>query len=236
MTDDTTNGGDDFFPMHVPTDAELEAVDHRNIPSSASVIGDVRIDKLPPLRGLPPAMQQRVTEKMATVKADHAIFEEQFIREELEKNSLHYKIVAGIHSDANEYEKVVFGIEREIFHLENQVERMTAALDEVIGHRTEYDADGNVQAVPVLRYAGDDRKGREAAIRDVERQIRLLRGAEGDALKKEAAEATRAHIRDLNARLSEDREVARLTEQQVRQNRIDEKVAVRVKNRRHEMR
>jgi len=27
MTDDATSGGDDFVPMHVPTDAELEAVD-----------------------------------------------------------------------------------------------------------------------------------------------------------------------------------------------------------------
>ncbi len=236
MADPTTDGSDDsFVPMHVPTDAELDAIDHRNIPSSATAIGDVHIDKLPPLQGLPDAMRQRVTEKMATVRADHAIFEEQFIREELEANSYRYKVLAGIHSDANEYEKVCFGIQRQIYHLEGQAQRMAAELEEVAEYRTEEDADGKPQAVPVLKYQGENRRGREAALQDVQRQIRLLDGIKGEKLRRDAAETTRARIRDQNARLSEEHEVKRLTEQQLRQNRIDERVATRVKNRRHEM-
>lgn len=225
----------DFVPAHVPTEAELASFDHRSVPSSATTVGNVRLGE-PVLAGLPPEMRQRVAEKMTTVKADHDIFERQFIREELEANSYRVKVLSGVHKGANEYERVSFGIMREIYHMEREASRIEAELADVVGFSKEHDADGTPQGVPILRYQHEARKGREAALEDVRRRIRLLEGREGEQLRAEAAKVTQDRIRDQNERLAEDHEVNRRAVEKQKNDRIEARVKKIVENRQHEMR
>ena len=224
-----------FTPAPIPTEQELASFDHRTVPSSATSLGDVKIGE-PVLAGLPPEMRQRIAEKMATVKADHAIFERQFIREELEENSYRVKVLSGIHKEASEYERVSFGIMREIYHMEREADRISAELADVVGYSKDHDADGNPQGVPILRYQNDARRAREAALEDVRRRIRLLQGREGDQLRAEAAKVTQDRIREHNERLAEDHEVRRLAAEKQRSERIAARVDKVVQNRQHEMR
>lgn len=232
MTDTTIP---DFTPAPIPTEAELASFDHRDVPSSATAVGNVQLGE-PVLTGLPPEMRQRVAEKMATVKADHAIFERQFIREELEKNSYRVKVLAGIHKEANEYERVSFGIMREIYHMQREADRLSDELADVAGYSKEHDEEGNPQGVPIPRYQNEARRALEAALEDVRRRIRLLEGREGDQLRAEAAKVTQDRIRDQNERLAEDHEVRRLAAEKQRSQRIAARVDKIVQNRQHEMR
>lgn len=226
----------EFVPTPVPTEEELASFNPRDIPSSSSTVGDVRIDELPPLAGLPSDMRERVRAKLSTVASDHDIFERQFVREELEANSYRVKVLAGLHAGANEYERVSFGIVREVYYLQKEADRISGELDEVVAYDTAEAADGSRELKPVHRYQQELRRAREAALQDVQRQIRLLEGTEGAKLKSEAAKVVQARIADQNERLSEDREVRRLAAEKQRDNRINARVDKIVENRKHEMR
>ena len=231
----TDSPSPDFVPTPIPTEAELASFDHRAVPSSTTTVGDVKIGE-PVLAGLPPEMRQRIEEKMATVKADRAIFERQFIREELEKNSYRVKVLSGIHKEANEYERVSFGIMREIYHMQREADRISEELADVVGYSKELDEEGSPQGVAILRYQHEARRAREAALEDVRRRIRLLEGREGDQLRAEAAKVTQDRIRDQNERLQEDHEVRKLAAEKQRSVRIAARVDKIVQNRQHEMR
>lgn len=188
-----------FTPASIPSEAQLASFDHRAVPSPVEVVGNVRIAAEPTLAGLPPEMRERVTAKMANVKADHALFERQFVREELEANSYRLKVLAGPGKDANEYERESFGIMREIYDLECEAERIEAELAEVVGLRTDYDDEGNVIPVPVYRFAPETREGRKSALQDVRYRITQI---EREAPARRAAAAKKVQARALQPRMS----------------------------------
>lgn len=228
MTDTTT----DFTPAPIPTEAELATFDHRNVRGPIEVIGDVRINAEPTLAGLPPEMRERVATKMANVKADHAIFERQFIREELEANSYRLKVLAGPGKDANEYERECFGIMREIYDLECEADRIEAELNDTVGYGTDYDSDGNPVAVPVFRFAPETRKGRQEALQDVRYRITQIE-REAPARRTAARDRMAARITADNEQLAVHTEAKRKADAMLRQERVDHLAEAFAKSRRN---
>lgn len=229
MTDTTTT---DFTPAPIPTEAELAAFDHRNVPSPIEVIGNVQINAEPTLAGLPPAMREEVAAKMANVKADHAIFERQFIREALEANSYRLKVLAGPGKDANEYERECFGIMREVYDLECEAARIEAELNDTVGYGTDYDDDGNPVAVPVFRFAPETRKGRQEALQDVRYRIAQIE-REAPARRTAARDRMAARITADNEQLAIHTEAKRKADAMLRQERVDHLAEAFAKNRRN---
>jgi len=226
---DTAN---DFTPAPIPTEAELASFDHRAVSSPVEIIGDVRITAEPTLSGLPPAMREEVAAKMANVKADHATFERQFIREAFEENSYRLKVLAGPGKDANEYERECFGILREIYDLECEAERIEAELNDTVGYGTDFDADGNPVAVPVYRFAPETRRGRQEALQDVRYRLAQVE-REAPARRTAARDRMAARI----AATNEDHAIMREAKAQAdainRKARVDELANAFAKNRRH---
>ncbi len=228
MTDTTT----DFTPAPIPTEAELASFDHRNVPSPIEVIGNVQINAEPTLAGLPPEMRERVTAKMANVKADHAIFERQFIHEELEANSYRLKVLAGPGKDANEYERECFGIMREIYDLECEAERIEAELNDTVGYGTDYDNDGNPVAVPVFRFAPETRQGRQEALQEVRYRIAQVE-REAPVRRTAARERMAARIAAMNEEGAILAEAKAQADAANRKARVDQLAEAFAKNRRN---
>lgn len=229
MTDTTTA---DFVPALVPTEAELASFDHRTVSSPVEVIGDVQINAEPSLSSLPPAMREEVEAKMANVKADHSIFERQFIREALEANSYRLKVLAGPGKDANEYERECFGILRELYDLESEAERIEAEINDTVGFGTDYDGDGNPISAPIYRFATETRQGRRQALQDVRYRISQV---EREAAFRRTAAAKRVQDRIAadNEQLAVHTEAKRKADAMLRQERVDQLAEAFAKNRRN---
>jgi hypothetical protein len=221
----------DFTPAPVPSEAQLATFDHRNVPSPVEVVGDVRIAAEPTLSGLPPEMRERVATRMANVKADHASFERQFIREELDANSYRLKVLAGPGKDANEYERECFGIMREVYDLECEAERIEAELAEVVDHRTEYDDDGNATPVPVYRFAPETREGRKSALQDVRYRLAQIE-REAPARRTAAAKMMQDRITAENEQLAVHAEAKQQADALLRKERVDRLAIAFANNRR----
>lgn len=217
---DHTNNGEDFVPARIPTEAELAAFDYRDVPSPVEVIGDVKINVEPVLSGLPPEMRERVNAKMANVKADHAIFEKMFIREELEDNSYRLKVLAGPGKDANEYERECFGLAREMYDLEREEQRIQAELDDTVGFTTAYDDNGNPVAEPIYRFAAETRRGRADALQDVRYRIAQLE-REAPARRTAAAGRVQQRVAADNEEMAIHKEAKAQADAKLRQERVD---------------
>lgn len=226
-----TDTPDTFTPAPVPSEAELATFDHRNVPSPVEVVGDVRVAAEPTLAGLPPEMRERVAAKMANVKGDHALFQRQFIREELEANSYRLKVLAGPGKDANEYERESFGIMREIYDLECEAARIEAELAEVVEHRTEYDDEGNATPVPVYRFAPETREGRNSNLQEVRYRIAQIE-REAPARRAAAAKKVQDRIAAENEQLAVHAEAKKQAEAQLRKEKVDRLANAFASNRR----
>jgi phage host-nuclease inhibitor protein Gam len=227
-----TSGAAAFNPAPIPTEAELASFDHRTVPSPIEVIGNVQINAEPTFKGLSPEMQERVSAKMAGVKADHEIFERQFIMEELAANSYRLKVLAGPGKNANEYQRECFGIMREIYDLESEAARIEAELNDTVGYGTDYDGDGNPIAVPVYRFAPETRQGRQEALRDVRYRISQVE-REAPARRTAARDRMAARI----AAMNEDQSILHEAKAQAvainRKARVDEMATAFAANRRN---
>lgn len=232
MADNTTNGAEDFTPARIPTESELAAFDHRNVPSPIEVIGDVKINVEPVLSSLSPEMQARVNAKMATVRADHAIFEKQFINEELEDNSYRLKVLAGPGKDANEYERECFGLAREMYDLEREEQRIQADLDATVGFTTAYDDNGNPVAEPIYQFAAETRRGRADALQDVRYRIAQLE-REAPARRSAAAGRVQQLIAANNEQMAIHQEAKAQANATLRRERVDALANAFASNRRH---
>jgi hypothetical protein len=212
-----------------PTDAELEAqivnFDPINdISGPVSVKGHIDLPA-PSLSALPPKMQQRIREKLASVTpGNRDIFEREFIEQELRDNSYRLRVLAGAGEGANDYQREALSVVQDIFRLESEAETIKARLEEVRGHRTEVDPEtGEAKPVPIMAVGAEQRSALETRLTQIGHQLTMLEGPEGDRRRAEALARTKTQMKVNREALADEAEARRRAEAAVREERINQR-------------
>jgi len=119
---------------------------------------------------------------------------------------------------------------REIYDLESEAARIEAELEEVVGHRTDYDDNGNAVPVPVYRFAPETREGRQRALQDVRYRLAQIE-REAPARRTAAAALVQQRIAAENEQQAIHAEAKKQAEAQLRQERVDHLASAFAKNR-----
>jgi hypothetical protein len=204
---------DDALGMHL-----VETMTH--VGSSAEVHGHTlsrqlaEADNTIPLGGLPEDMRGRIN---AQLQNTHPSLIPQrtreLIRQELEANSLSMKVRNGVSKDANALQKEFYGIQRELYDLDRDIVKTMEALHEV----SRYEADGS----PVYAVPGPRRAQMEADLQQLKGTREALSGRRGHERLDAAKARTIADIRETAAKIAEAKEIDRLVDEKVTQDRIN---------------
>lgn len=233
MKDRSMTDTPDFTPAPIPTEQELASFDPHSTPSPVEVVGDVRIAAEPSLGGLSPDMRSRVLERLATCPLhDRAAQEQRIIREELQLHSQALRVLSGLGSGANEYQREHYGIQREVYDLERQAAHLQFDIEEVVGHTTEYDSDGTPVPVPVYRLAPEARRGREEALREIQYKLTQIERERPRRLS-EAAKRTQDRIAAQNEQLEIQSKAKAKATEILKEEEIERKAQAFAANRRN---
>ena len=193
-----------------------------DMPSSAQIVGNVRLPETVPLSGLSPAMADPIRAELAKVPIEsRQRLEAELIRKALESKSLDFKVLAGPGPNATIYQREVCAIHADIHRLHSDRMKLESDLAEVSHWTTTIDPDTGLpvpQAVEKMQ--GDRRKGWQERIRLIDHQITQLQGAEGAYRKKKALHASVEAFKAKRDALDEREEVKKRAAEMVREERI----------------
>jgi len=198
---------------------------------------------LPPLRkeGLPPHLRQQVQAKLDGLMPEQRTANEEAIVAAVLRNELpRIRLSAGLGEGALPYHRELLHLNRRFADLEDEFNRYANELAEVHSYGMETDpATGRQRPKEILRIQGPRREAYSAHMEDLSRQMRLLfkddgtPGIEGARSLQKALHESVQLLKQRDEIVAEKAEVERLTNEQVRADRIAAKVASRVRMQRN---
>lgn len=202
-----------------------------SVPSPVEVVGNVRLPE-PTLTGLPPEMRQRIEAKLATVTpGNRDLFERQFIREELEANSINLRVQAGAGEGADPFQRATLELANNIRLVKAEIAASEAALEEVASYENAINSEtGKPEAVPVHALRGDARLARQAELQRARHRLNLLEGHEGQKQLQAALEETRRAAEEQREELAILHEAKELAAKQARTERVEKLAAAFAKS------
>lgn len=195
---------------------------------------------------LPPDARMEIKAKLADVPMSRSKeVENKLIGEYLRNKALEVRIKSGLGEGATASQREAFKMaaeranyEREIVRAHEQlaqVERWVPVIDEVTGKQIVNRETGQpeVQAIELIK--GDQRRGLEQRIAEMQYRIGLLDGHEGDHRRQKAlfedVEATKARLRELEI----EREARSKADDMLKQELIDKRAEAYAKSRRYSL-
>jgi hypothetical protein len=242
-----TAGSDFELPSYDLTPDEAEAVagiEHfdpvDDVPSPVQWEGgDIKLPERLTVAMLPPRLADPIKAQLAAMPpAEREAKETGLVFAALRQNAYEVRIKGGISPKAEPHHAEALTIAKEIHALEQEAFRIQTELAEVDHWRPVFDEEGNrvidpatgqqkVEAVEAVR--GPRRAGMQDRLREIEHQVALLNGIEGDRRLAKARKET-AQLRLARQRqLAEEAEVQALAEQMARDERIKAKAEARAK-------
>lgn len=183
-----------------------------------------------PLTSLPPRIAEPIKAELASASPERRpALEAKLIAEALYSNSLQLRVSAGPGAGANPYQIESFAQAKERQDLENEAWSLRAELADVA--RWDNVADpktGKQQPVAVERVQGHPRKLKEGRLNEIERKLEALKIEGPRRLKKAMQEAVEAH-KAKQQQIADEAEARRRAEQIVREDRINDRAAVRAR-------
>jgi hypothetical protein len=217
-------------PDAEPTREELEAASVMRplaeLPSPFSIVGHPRLPE-PSITALSPDDQKAVREVAGSTDPEAV---QAALLTFLQERSVAFRIRAGAGDGASAPEREALSQINQLRLLTEEFARLDAELAEIVEHRTEYDDSGNAVPVPVYAFQGSLRTAREARKAEVQHQMGLLAGMEGEAAMERAVRDEVLNQRQRKAQIEEQREVARRAHQIASERRINAAAEARAKH------
>jgi hypothetical protein len=217
-------------PDEEPTAAEIAAAGTirslDQLPSPWVMKGEPSVISAPTLEALSPADQQKVLESAGSTNPTAV---GRALNEFLRKRSADVRIRCGPGEGATETEREALDQMNQLRLMSEEHDRIAAELADIREHRTEYDANGNPVPVPVYALQGSSRTAREARLDQINEQMALVAGIQGEAALERAARADARRIRKLQSEVAEAREIERRAHEMAREKRINEAAATKAK-------
>lgn len=207
----------------------------RDVPSNASVVGSPRLpNKLPPLEGLPPEMRQRVSAQLASVPlAEREQKTEEFIRQALIDNSMMYRVRGGLGKGATPVQNEQADIAREVLELSQETARIHLQLAAVERWDNDIDPEtGEPTPRAVERIRGQRRVAMENRLREIDHEIALKEGPEGQRRLAKALKESIEQRKAQDEQIAIEREAQELGTKMLRDERVQQRAESYAKHRR----
>lgn len=195
------------------------------------------------LSALSPALRAEAAAQLSAIPANlQASKERDVVAAVLHKNRTAIRVMAGIHADALPLHQEIMQLEYDHRDLERQFDSISAALSDIIGHRTERDPEtGSMQAVPVYRVEGARRAAyvsqQEALLRNM-RELHNEDGTPGPGAQprlKKARWETVQRLKSIAEQVEDQAAAERMSSEMVREQRIKNIAETRARMKRTEV-
>jgi hypothetical protein len=208
-------------PDDEPTPAELEAFNNFDplidVPTNFEVIGNPRVNAEPTLSSFSREQQEIIRQRAGS--ADPVALQNAMHGFLLEKKR-EFLIKGGAGPGSTETMRTSLEQANRVGQLQRDIASIDAQLADVLEYRTEPDATGSPQPVPVYRLQGDSRSAFEARKRELGHEMVLIAGVQGERELRAANRTDALNARKARQQVEEFRQAETLAQQIARDERV----------------
>lgn len=184
------------------------------------------------VEGLSPEMRAPIIKQLAGLTPEQREQREpQLIREALEANSRHVRVLTGLGANATPYAKAMVNLSARIWAAEDRIADWQGKLDEVTGTRSVTDpATGQAVMQPVYRLSPEARHKAQEQVTLLKAELSALKGGAGDRELKEAMTETIAQVKERRQQAADLAEVDRRARESLREEELNARAALHAKH------
>jgi hypothetical protein len=147
----------------------------------------------------------------------------------LRERSADVRIRCGAGEGATETEREALDQMNQLRLMSEEFHRLETELAEVREHRTKCDANGNPVPVPVYALQGSLRSSRQNRLDEINEQMALVAGLQGEAAMTRAARTDALRIRKIQSDFADAREIDRRAHEMAREERLNAAASTKAK-------